>query len=78
MTSEETTRRLMINRDWAKYKHQQHRQEVTFISRALKSQENALEQLKIESQELYDKALEVMKRFIATKEIFHQWMFRLI
>ena len=51
----------MTNRDWAKYKHQQHRQEITFISRALKSQENALEQLKMESQELHDKALEVMK-----------------
>lgn len=49
----------MLNRDWAKHKHQQHRQEITFISRALKSQENALEQLKFENEELYEKALEV-------------------
>lgn len=61
LTSEETTRRLMLNRDWAKHKHQQHRQEITFISRALKSQENALEQLKMESQDLYEKALEVRR-----------------
>jgi len=51
----------MLNRDWAKHKHQQHRQELTFISRALKSQENALEQLKIENEELYEKALQVRK-----------------
>ncbi len=51
----------MLNRDWAKYKHKQHRQELTFISRALKSQENALEQLKIENEELYEKALQVRK-----------------
>jgi large subunit ribosomal protein L40 len=49
----------MLNRDWAKHKHKQHRQEITFISRALKSQENALQQLKIENEELYEKALQV-------------------
>jgi large subunit ribosomal protein L40 len=49
----------MLNRDWAKHKHKQHRQEITFISRALKSQENALQQLKMENEELYEKALQV-------------------
>lgn len=64
LTSEETTHRLMLNRDWAKHKHQQHRQELTFISRALKSQENALAQLKMENEDLYEKALEVRKIFL--------------
>lgn len=72
LTSEETTRRLMLNRDWAKHKHQQHRQELTFISRALKSQENALEQLKIENEELYEKALQVRKIFIY---LTNYWIF---
>jgi hypothetical protein len=54
----------MLNRDWAKHKHQQHRQEMNFISRALKSQENALAQLKIESEDLYEKALQV-RRYIS-------------
>ncbi|CAF4607545.1 unnamed protein product, partial [Rotaria magnacalcarata] len=58
LTSEETTRRLMLNRDWAKHKHRQHQQEITLMSRALKSQEDALEQLKLESEELYEKALQ--------------------
>jgi len=49
----------MLNRDWAKHKHRQHQQEITFITRAIKSQENALEQLKIESEELYEQALQV-------------------
>ncbi|CAF2410083.1 unnamed protein product [Rotaria sp. Silwood2] len=64
LTSEETTRRLMLNRDWAKHKHRQHQQEITFISRALKSQESALEQLKIESEELYEQALQVDSKLI--------------
>jgi large subunit ribosomal protein L40 len=59
LTSEETTHRLMLNRDWAKHKYRQHQQEITFLSRALQSQENALEQLKIESEELYEQALQV-------------------
>jgi hypothetical protein len=50
----------MLNRDWAKHKHKQHRQEINFLSRALKSQENALEQLKIESEQLYEQALQVI------------------
>ena len=58
-TSEETTQRLMLNRDWAKHKHRQHQQEITFLSRALKSQENALEQLKIESEQLHEQAIQV-------------------
>jgi hypothetical protein len=53
----------MLNRDWAKHKHRQHQQEMTFISRAFKSQENALEQLKIESEQLYEQALKVNKNF---------------
>jgi len=64
LTSDETTHRLMLNRDWAKHKHQQHRQEITLISRALKSQENALEQLKMENEELYEKALQVDNKLI--------------
>jgi large subunit ribosomal protein L40 len=63
LTSDETTHRLMLNRDWAKHKHRQHQQEMTFISRAFKSQENALEQLKIESEQLYEQALKVNKNF---------------
>jgi large subunit ribosomal protein L40 len=54
----------MLNRDWAKHKHQQHRQEITCISRALKSQENALDQLKIESEELYEKAMQVKEKLL--------------
>ncbi|CAF3338836.1 unnamed protein product [Rotaria socialis] len=64
LTSEETTRRLMLNRDWAKHKHRQHQQEITLMSRAFKSQEDALEQLKLESEELYDKALQVDSKLI--------------
>lgn len=49
----------MLNRDWAKHKHRQHQQEMTLISRAFKSQESALEQLKIESEALYEQAIQV-------------------
>ena len=61
LTPEQTTHRLMLNRDWAKHKQRQHQQEITFISRALKSQENALEQLKVESEHLHEQAIQVRK-----------------
>ncbi|UJR20919.1 hypothetical protein I4U23_024028 [Adineta vaga] len=64
LTSEETTQRLMLNRDWAKHKHKQHQQEINLISRALKSQENALEQLKQESEQLYEQAIQVDTKLI--------------
>jgi large subunit ribosomal protein L40 len=66
----------MLNRDWAKHKHRQHQQEITFLSRALQSQENALEQLKNESEELYEAAVQVRIIFINLIEI--RMTFRLI
>ncbi|CAF0746737.1 unnamed protein product [Didymodactylos carnosus] len=64
LTSEETTQRLMLNRDWAKYKYKQHQQEITLISRAMKSQEDALEQLKKENKILYEQALQIDNKLI--------------
>ena len=49
----------MLNREWAKYKHRQHQDELNLIHRALKSQENALQQLKLENEQLYDQAIQV-------------------
>ena len=68
----------MLNRDWAKHKHRQHQQEITFLSRALKSQENALEQLKIESEQLYDQALQVKSKNILLEVNNLEYLFRLI
>lgn len=59
LTSEETTRRLMINRDWAKYKHKQQQEEMATIDRAIQSQEKALAELKLESESLYEQAIQV-------------------
>lgn len=59
ISPEETTQRLMLNREWAKYKYRQHQEEMNFISRALKSQENALQELKLESEQLYEQAIQV-------------------
>lgn len=49
----------MLNRDWAKYKQKQHRHELSSISRVLQSQENALAELKLESESLYEQAIQV-------------------
>ena len=49
----------MLNREWAKYKHRQHQEELTMVSRALKSQENALQELKLENEQLYEQAIQV-------------------
>jgi large subunit ribosomal protein L40 len=63
----------MLNRDWAKHKHRQHQQEIALISRVLRSQDNALEQLKNESEHLYRQAVEVRHRL--STNIGHQVMF---
>ena len=49
----------MLNREWAKYKHRQHQEELATVSRALKSQENALQELKLENEQLYEQAIQV-------------------
>lgn len=54
---EERERRALLLKDWARYKHAQHQAEMAAINGALEAQRQALEELRLESEELYQAAL---------------------
>lgn len=54
---EESERRALLLKEWSRYKQKQHMAEAEAIELALKAQQEALEELKLESEELYQAAL---------------------
>ena len=54
---EESERRALLLKDWSRYKQSQHQAEMDAISQALEAQREALEELRLESEELYYAAL---------------------
>lgn len=57
LTFEESERRALLLKEWSRYKRSQHQAEMAAIDEALKSQTQALEELKLESEELYKAAV---------------------
>lgn len=58
LSVEETERRALLLKEWSRYKKEQHEAEMEAIEDALKAQTEALNELKLESEELYRAALE--------------------
>lgn len=54
---EESERRALLLKEWSRYKQEQHEAEKQAIESALKAQGEALEELRLSSQELYLAAL---------------------
>lgn len=54
---EESERRALLLKEWSRYKQEQHKAEKQVIESALKAQREALEELRLSSQELYLAAL---------------------
>ncbi|KAF6730162.1 39S ribosomal protein L40, mitochondrial [Oryzias melastigma] len=57
LSFEESESRALLLKEWSRYKQQQHMAEVEAIELALEAQREALEELKLESEELYQAAL---------------------
>nr|XP_046243913.1 39S ribosomal protein L40, mitochondrial [Scatophagus argus] len=57
LSFEESERRAALLKKWSQYKQKQHLDEVQAIEVALEAQREALEELKLESEELYQAAL---------------------
>lgn len=55
---EESEGRALLLKEWSRYKQEQHMAEVQAVKLALDAQTEALEELKLESMELYQAALE--------------------
>ncbi|KAJ8391723.1 hypothetical protein AAFF_G00086730 [Aldrovandia affinis] len=54
---EESERRALLLKEWSRYKLSQHKAEMAAIGQALQAQREALQELKLESEELYWAAL---------------------
>ncbi|XP_038133167.1 39S ribosomal protein L40, mitochondrial [Cyprinodon tularosa] len=57
LSFEESESRALLLKEWSRYKQKQHMAEVEAIELALEAQREALEELKLESMELYQAAL---------------------
>lgn len=58
LPTEEAERRALLLKDWSKFKFGQHVTETRLIEQAIKSQETALRELRMESEELYQQAIQ--------------------
>lgn len=59
LTEEEDDRRVLLNKEWCKYKRNEFLNDVTIIERFIASQIKALNELKQESEELYNEAIQI-------------------
>nr|XP_015221316.1 PREDICTED: 39S ribosomal protein L40, mitochondrial [Lepisosteus oculatus] len=57
LSFEESERRALLLKEWARYKQSQHEAEMKAIGSALEAQREALEELRLESEELYQAAV---------------------
>ncbi|XP_007229194.3 39S ribosomal protein L40, mitochondrial [Astyanax mexicanus] len=57
LSFEESERRALLLKEWSRFKYSQHQAETADINEALKAQTQALEELKLESEELYNAAV---------------------
>ncbi|XP_014016963.1 large ribosomal subunit protein mL40 isoform X1 [Salmo salar] len=57
LTFEESERRALLLKEWSRYKQTQHRAEMEAVGLAVEAQREALEELRLESEELYQAAL---------------------
>ena len=59
LSFEESERRALLHKDWTRYKTKQHNKEIMAVARVHGSQQRALEELRKESEELYQSAIQV-------------------
>ena len=58
LTEAELEHRVQLNKQWARYKHEQKLQDFQIIDRLMQSQSKALQELRLESEALYQEALQ--------------------
>ena len=59
LSFEESERRALLHKEWTRYKMKQHHNEIMAVDRVRWSQQRALEELRKESEELYQSAIQV-------------------
>lgn len=59
ISNDKLEKRTLLLKEWAKYKHQQHLKDIQMLDRIMYSQQRALDELRKESEELYQEAIQV-------------------
>jgi len=74
LSDEEIESRALLNKEWSRYKHQEYLKDVRAIDSIFYSQQKALDELKAESKELYQEAIQVINYIIQQiiKEFYNQ------
>lgn len=60
LSNEEAESRILLQKEWTRYKTQQHLADIQTIDSIIYSQQRALDELKAESEELYQEAIQVI------------------
>ncbi|KAK4885388.1 hypothetical protein RN001_001659 [Aquatica leii] len=59
LSRETLEQRVILEKQWAKYKHEQRLADIRLIDRIMFSQQKALDELRNESEELYQEAIQI-------------------
>ncbi|XP_064650884.1 large ribosomal subunit protein mL40-like [Lineus longissimus] len=68
LTFEEAEERALVEKDWCRYKVQMYRDQCWTIAKTQAAQERALDELRKESEELYQKAIQIDSKLIPFKK----------
>jgi len=60
LSEEEIESRALLQKEWARYKRQEYLKDIQIIDSIFYSQQKALDELKAESEELYQEAIQVI------------------
>lgn len=63
-SEEEEERRILLQKEWSRYKHKQFMNDMQTIDRFIASQQKALNELRAASEELYNEAIQLDPSFI--------------
>ncbi|XP_015176445.1 PREDICTED: 39S ribosomal protein L40, mitochondrial [Polistes dominula] len=64
LSEEDVEKRILLQKEWARYKYRQYLDNIQTIDRFISSQNKALQELKAESEELYNEALQIDLTFL--------------
>lgn len=71
-------KRIILLKEWARYKHKQYLEDTQMMDRIMYSQQHALDELRKESEELYQEAIQVALLKILILHLYKVYHFRLI
>lgn len=67
ISSEKLEERILLLKEWSKYKLQEHLKDIQMLDRIMYSQQHALDELRKESEELYQEAIQIDYRLLPYK-----------